>query len=514
MIRKFAGLLAVFATLALAGCGYNDLQRQDEGIKAAWSEVLNQYQRRADLVPNLVNTVKGYAAQEEKVLIEVTNARASVAGIKATPELVNDPVAFQKFIKAQGELTGALSRLLVVSENYPQLKSDALFRDLTAQLEGTENRITVSRNRYIKSVQEYNTTVRQFPTNLTAMVFKMDVKPNFTVENEAHDQRAAEGRFQQARGGTRGARDHAAPAPRHAGDGARRPRKADAQSRGVRRRRGRSPEEGLLTGRLWAPRHPSRWRHMNGLMARAAALLLAARLWSAASRTLGAGVGGGHGRAPAHPAADRARHGSHADASPAEAAALETKLADWEARTSNQLVVLLVPTTQPEPIEAYSLRVAEKWKIGRKGQDNGALFLIAKNDRKMRIEVGYGLEGVLPDVTANRIIREDVAPCVSRGPIRRGHQRRRRPDHRGRRRRQRVARQAKSRRRCAAAGSTSKQVLFLLFFVVPVAGGMLRGALRPRSADRWSAAERSASSCGSSRARSCSASSAESSRSS
>jgi len=185
MIRKLAGILAVFATLALTGCGYNDLQRQDEGIKAAWSEVLNQYQRRADLVPNLVNTVKGYAAQEEKVLIEVTNARASVAGIKATPELVNDPAAFRKFIQAQGELQGALSRLLVVAENYPQLKSDALFRDLTAQLEGTENRITVSRNRYIKSVQEYNTTVRQFPTNLTAMVFKMDVKPNFTVENEA-----------------------------------------------------------------------------------------------------------------------------------------------------------------------------------------------------------------------------------------------------------------------------------------------------------------------------------------
>ncbi len=185
MLRKLAGFLAVLATVALAGCGYNDLQRQDEGIKASWSEVLNQYQRRADLVPNLVNTVKGYAAQEEKVLIEVTNARAGVGAIKATPELVNDPAAFQKFIKAQGELTGALSRLLVVAENYPQLKSDALFRDLTAQLEGTENRITVSRNRYIKSVQEYNTTVRQFPTNLTAMVFKMEVKPNFTVENEA-----------------------------------------------------------------------------------------------------------------------------------------------------------------------------------------------------------------------------------------------------------------------------------------------------------------------------------------
>ena len=185
MIRRIAVLLAVAATLMLAGCGYNDLQRQDEGIKAAWSEVLNQYQRRADLVPNLVNTVKGYAAQEQTVLTEVTNARANVGAIKATPELVNDPVAFQKFVRAQSELTGALSRLLVVAENYPQLKSDALFRDLQAQLEGTENRITVARNRYIRAVQEYNTTVRTFPTNLTAMVFKMESKPNFTVENEA-----------------------------------------------------------------------------------------------------------------------------------------------------------------------------------------------------------------------------------------------------------------------------------------------------------------------------------------
>jgi len=185
MMRRFAGLVAIAAVLSLTGCGYNDLQRQDEGIKGAWSEVLNQYQRRADLVPNLVNTVKGYAAQEERVLTEVTNARASVGSIKATPELINDPAAFQKFIQAQNQLQGALSRLLLVTENYPQLKSDALFRDLSAQLEGTENRIAVSRNRYIKSVQEYNTTVRQFPTNLTAMVFKMDVKPNFTVENEA-----------------------------------------------------------------------------------------------------------------------------------------------------------------------------------------------------------------------------------------------------------------------------------------------------------------------------------------
>jgi LemA protein len=185
MIRKLAALLVLAATVGLTGCGYNELQTQDEGVKAAWSEVLNQYQRRADLIPNLVNTVKGYAAQEERVLTEVTNARASVGSIKATPELINDPEAFQKFIQAQNQLQGALSRLLLVAENYPQLKSDALFRDLTAQLEGTENRITVARNRYIKSVQEFNTTVRQFPTNLTAMLFKMNVKPNFTVENES-----------------------------------------------------------------------------------------------------------------------------------------------------------------------------------------------------------------------------------------------------------------------------------------------------------------------------------------
>jgi LemA protein len=184
MLRRLAVLLAALATLALGGCGYNDLQRQDEGVKAAWSEVLNQYQRRADLVPNLVNTVKGYATHEEQVLTEVTNARASVGAIKATPELVNDPEAFQKFVQAQNQLTGALSRLMLVSENYPNLKADSLFRDLQSQLEGTENRITVARNRYIKSVQEFNTTVRQFPTNLTAMLFKMNVKPNFTVADE------------------------------------------------------------------------------------------------------------------------------------------------------------------------------------------------------------------------------------------------------------------------------------------------------------------------------------------
>jgi LemA protein len=174
----------VLVAMLLSGCGYNDFQSYDEQVKADWSEVLNQYQRRADLIPNLVNTVKGYAVQEQAVLLGVTEARAKVGSIQATPELINDAQAFAKFQAAQGELTSALSRLLVVSENYPQLKSDANFRDLQAQLEGTENRITVARNRYIKAVQEYNVTVRSFPSNLTAMLFGFSVKPTFTVENE------------------------------------------------------------------------------------------------------------------------------------------------------------------------------------------------------------------------------------------------------------------------------------------------------------------------------------------
>ena len=183
-MRKRSWLAGVALAALLSGCGYNTLQTQDEGIKAAWAEVVNQYQRRADLVPNLVNVVKGFAQQEKDVLLGVTNARARVGAIQATPELVNDAQAFQKFVQAQGEMTSALSRLLLVAENYPQLKSDANFRDLQAQLEGTENRIAVARQRYIKSVQEYNVTVRQFPTNLTAMVFGMKEKAQFTVENE------------------------------------------------------------------------------------------------------------------------------------------------------------------------------------------------------------------------------------------------------------------------------------------------------------------------------------------
>ncbi len=171
-------------TTLLGGCGYNQFQSSDEQIKASWSEVLNQYQRRADLVPNLVNVVKGYAAHEKAVFIEVTEARAKVGAIQATPELINDEQAFARFQAAQAQMTSALSRLLAVSENYPQLKADGLFRDLQAQLEGTENRITVARNRYIKAVQEYNVTVRSFPSNLTAMVFGYKTKPNFTVEDE------------------------------------------------------------------------------------------------------------------------------------------------------------------------------------------------------------------------------------------------------------------------------------------------------------------------------------------
>ena len=170
--------------LGLGGCGYNDLQSQDEQIKSSWSEVVNQYQRRADLVPNLVNTVKGFAQQEKDILIRVTEARSKVGSMQVTPELANDAQALKNFQAAQGELSSALSRLLVVSENYPQLKSDGVFRDLQAQLEGTENRIAVARNRYIKAVETYNTTVRSFPSNLTANLFDFEVKPNFTVENE------------------------------------------------------------------------------------------------------------------------------------------------------------------------------------------------------------------------------------------------------------------------------------------------------------------------------------------
>ncbi|MEA9599901.1 LemA family protein [Polynucleobacter sp. AP-Sanab-80-C2] len=183
-MRKYLiGLLAIAAVL-LSGCGYNQIQSQDEQVTSSWSEVLNQYQRRADLIPNLVSTVKGEAKFEQDTLTKVVEARSKATSIQATPDLVNNPEAFQKFQQAQGQLTSALSRLLVVSENYPILRANQGFRDLQAQLEGTENRITVARNRYIKSVQEYNVTIRSFPSNLTAMVFGYKAKANFAVENE------------------------------------------------------------------------------------------------------------------------------------------------------------------------------------------------------------------------------------------------------------------------------------------------------------------------------------------
>jgi LemA protein len=181
-VRQFRAWVLV--VLCLSGCGYNNLQRQDENVKAAWSEVVNQYQRRADLVPNLVNTVKGFAAQEQQVLIGVTEARAKVGSIQVSPETVNDPDAFAKYQAAQNQLTQSLKSLIAVTEAYPDLKSNENFRDLQSQLEGTENRITVARNRYIDAVREYNSNVRSFPTNLTAKMFDMKVKPNFTVENE------------------------------------------------------------------------------------------------------------------------------------------------------------------------------------------------------------------------------------------------------------------------------------------------------------------------------------------
>ena len=183
--RLWLAALALVATLGLSGCGYNDFQRLDEQVKAGWSEVLNQYQRRADLIPNIVATVKGEANFEQETLTRVIEARSKATSIQATPELINDPAAFNKFQQAQGELSGALSRLMVVSERYPDLKANKGFQDLRIQLEGTENRITVARNRYIKAVSDYNVLARSFPSNLTAMVFNYEPKPQFSVENEA-----------------------------------------------------------------------------------------------------------------------------------------------------------------------------------------------------------------------------------------------------------------------------------------------------------------------------------------
>jgi LemA protein len=213
MRRLIMGFIVLLASTNLAGCGYNKLQNQDEAVKAAWSEVVNQYQRRADLIPNLVAAVKGFAAQEERVLVGVTEARAKATSIQLTPELINNPEAFAKFQAAQGEITSALKSLLVTVERYPELKSDANFRDLQAQLEGTENRISVARNRYIESVQEFNVTVREFPTNITANIFDFGIKPNFTVQNEAAISTAPTVSFDTSTPAQSAAPADAAPAP-------------------------------------------------------------------------------------------------------------------------------------------------------------------------------------------------------------------------------------------------------------------------------------------------------------
>ena len=207
-MRSLLSAVIVAATMLLSGCGYNTMQAQDEAIKAKWSEVVNQYQRRAELIPNIVKTAEAEANFEKSVLTEVTQARASVAGMKVTPELINDPAAFQKFIAAQNQLQGALSRLLVVSENYPNLKSNVAFQEVRAQLEGTENRIAVARKNYIDSVQQYNTTLRTFPNNMTAKVFGSTPKANYTVANEAEISTAPKVEFNV--GGSSGA----APAPK------------------------------------------------------------------------------------------------------------------------------------------------------------------------------------------------------------------------------------------------------------------------------------------------------------
>ena len=207
VVSPVRAVLILVLVALLSGCGYNQIQQKDEAVKAGWSEVINQYKRRADLVPNLVNTVKGYASHEERVLTEVTEARAKVSQINVN---ANDAASLQQFQQAQGELSSALSRLLVVTENYPNLKADQSFRDLQAQLEGTENRITVARGRYIQTVQDYNTYIRQFPVNLTAMMFHYATKPNFTVENEAQIQQAPNVDFNTAPPAAPGA---TAPAP-------------------------------------------------------------------------------------------------------------------------------------------------------------------------------------------------------------------------------------------------------------------------------------------------------------
>eukprot|EP01035_Chromulina_nebulosa_P038448 gene38448-51947_t len=314
MNRVFSLFTLMFA-LTLSGCGYNTIQTTDEQVKAAWAEVLNQYQRRADLVPNLVNVVKAEANFEQETLTQVVEARSKATSIQATPELINDPEAFNKFQQAQGELSGALSRLLLITENYPNLKANQGFRDLQTQLEGTENRITVARNRYIKSVQDYNVTVRSFPNNLTAMVMGYEVKPSFTVEDEAAISKP--------------------------------------------------PTVDFGTNRFW-------------LSALLALILVPAQglLWAQP----------GIQEIPVPPLSAQVVDTTGTLGADQQAALIQ-KLQAFEAAKGSQIAVLLIQTTEPETIEQYALRVAENWKIGRKNVDDGAILVVALQDRALRIEV-------------------------------------------------------------------------------------------------------------------------------
>ena len=350
--------LIIALAMSLAGCGYNNFQRLDEQVKAAWSEVLNQYQRRADLIPNIVATVKGEANFEQDTLTKVIEARAKATSIQATPETLNDPAAFDKFQQAQGELTGALSRLMVVIEQYPNLKANQAFQDLRVQLEGTENRITVARNRYIKTVAEYNVLARSFPTNLTAMVFSYKVKPSFTVAERGADHHAAGGELRQA---------------------------------------------GLASQPL----------PMTVAM-RPRRLVHAALLWrrsSCACRSRGAGAAAGAG-------AERARHrpDRHARRRAARGARSQADRLRG-ARRARRSSSLIVPTTQPEDIANYTQRLGDAWKIGRKDVGDGLLVVVAKNDRRVRIEPAKALEGAVPDLAARQIIdarsRPPFAPATS-----------------------------------------------------------------------------------------------------
>ena len=340
-------LLMLISALALTGCGYNDFQRFDEQTKSAWSEVLNQYQRRADLVPNIVATVKGEAAFEQETLTKVIEARAKATSIQVSPETLNNPAAFQKFQAVQGELGSALSRLMVVSERYPTLKANEGFRDLRVQLEGTENRITVARNRYIQSVQAYNVLARSFPSNLTAMVFHYTPKPAFAVQNELLPLR---------------------------------PWLISTRNKGPAVLITRSLA-GLVSAVVcWL------FLTLAPAFAQQAVPLLSAHVIDT-TQTL---------------SADQVQQ-------------LDNKLAAFEANRGAQVVVLMVPSTQPEDIASFANRVANTWKIGRKDVGDGLLLIVALKDRAVRIEVAKTLEGAIPDLAAKRIIDQAITPNFRQG---------------------------------------------------------------------------------------------------